>query len=117
MLDPAEKPKSLTRSQIEDLRLAALKINGVERRGFQAQMTLKYCQGRARLAQTVFGWGRENIELGLGEKRTGIICVGLQSAFSTTKCCQEKQPLLLWHYPWDKLQNLILKKTQHLKLP
>ena len=117
MLDPAEEPKSLTRSQIEDLRLAAWKMNGVERRGFQGQITLKYCQGRARLAETVFGWARENIELGLGEKRTGIICVALQSAFSTAKGWQEKQPLLLWHYPWDKLQNLILNKTQHLKLP
>ena len=97
--------------------MPASKKNGVERRGFQAQMTLKYCQGRARLAQTVFGWGRENIELGLPEKRTGIICVGLQSAFSTAKRCQEKQPLLLWHEPWEKLQNLILNKTQHFKLP
>ncbi|CDN14716.1 hypothetical protein RintRC_0593 [Richelia intracellularis] len=92
-------------------------MNGVERRGFQAQMTLKYCQGKASLAQTVCAWGRENIELGLPEKRTVIICVGLQSAFSTAKRCQEKQPLLLWHYPWDKLHNLILNKTQHLKLP
>ena len=75
--------------------MAASKINGVERRGFQGKMTLKYCQGRARLAQTVFRWGRENIELGLGEKRTGIICVGLQSAFSTAKRCQEKQHLKL----------------------
>ncbi|CDN09727.1 hypothetical protein RintRC_2763 [Richelia intracellularis] len=92
-------------------------MNGVERRGFQAQMTLKYCQGRARLAQTVFGWGREHIELGLAQKRTGIICVGLQSAFSTAKRWQEKQPLLLCHYRYDKLQNLILNKTQHFKLP
>ena len=92
-------------------------MNGVERRGFQAQMTLKYCQGRARLTQTVFPWGRENIELGVGEKRTGIICVRLQSAFTTAKRCQEKQPLQLWHYPWDKLQNLILNKTEYLKLP
>ena len=67
------------------MRLAAWKMNGVEPRGFQAQITLKYCQGRPRLAQTVFPWGRENIELGLAEKRTGIICVGLQSAFSTAK--------------------------------
>ncbi|NRB06686.1 MAG: transposase, partial [Richelia sp.] len=74
--------------------MAASKINRVERRGFQAQMTLKYCQGRARLAQTVFDWGRENIELGLPEKRTGIICVGLESAFTTAKRCQEKQPLM-----------------------
>ena len=53
-------------------------MNGVERRGFQPEITLKYCQGRARLPQTVFGWGRENIELGLAEKRTGIIGVALQ---------------------------------------
>ncbi|CDN12750.1 hypothetical protein RintRC_5097 [Richelia intracellularis] len=78
MLDPAEEPKSLTRSQIEDLRLPGSKMNGVQRRGFQPEMTLKYCQVRARVAQTVFGWGRENIELGLAKKRTGIICVGLQ---------------------------------------
>ncbi len=69
--------KSLTASQIEDLRLAASKMNGVERRSFQAQMALKYCQGSARLAETVFGWGRQNIEVGLAEKRTGITCVGL----------------------------------------
>ncbi|NRB07183.1 MAG: hypothetical protein HRU34_07895, partial [Richelia sp.] len=49
MLDPAEEPKSLTRSQIEDLRLAASKMNGVEHRGFQPEMTLKYCQGRVKL--------------------------------------------------------------------
>ena len=53
------------------MRLAASKMNGVERQDFQPEMTLKYCQGRARLAQTVFGWGRENIELGLVEKEQG----------------------------------------------
>ena len=85
--------KSLIPSQIEDLRLAASKMDGVERRGFQAEMALKYCEGSARLAETVFGWGRQNIELGLAEKRTGIICVGLQSAFSGAKRWEEKQPL------------------------
>ena len=84
--------KSLIPSQIEDLRLAASKMDGVERRGFQAEMALKYCEGSARLAETVFGWGRKNIELGLAEKRTGIICVGLQSAFSGAKRWEEKQP-------------------------
>jgi hypothetical protein len=38
------------------LRLAASKMNGVERRGFQAEMALKYCKGSARLAETVFGF-------------------------------------------------------------
>jgi len=84
--------KSLIPSQIEDLRLAASKMDGVERRSFQAEMALKYCEGSARLAETVFGWGRQNIEVGLAEKRTGIICVGLQSAFSGAKRWEEKQP-------------------------
>lgn len=84
--------KLLTSSQIEDLRLAASKMGGAERRCFQAEMALKYCQGSARLAETAFGWGRQNIEVGLAEKRTGIICVGAQSSFSGAKCWEEKQP-------------------------
>ncbi|MBE8992755.1 transposase [Nostoc sp. LEGE 12450] len=67
-------------------------MNGVERRSFQAQMALKYCQGSARQAETVFGWGRQNIEVGLAERRTGITCVGLQSTFSGAKLWEEKQP-------------------------
>lgn len=60
--------KLLTSSQIEDLRLAASKMGKAERRCFQAEMALKYCQGRTRLAKTVFGWGRENIKVGLAKK-------------------------------------------------
>jgi hypothetical protein len=33
-------------------------------------MTLKYCDGKARLAETRFGWGRDSVELALAEKRT-----------------------------------------------
>ena len=49
----------LSAYQIEDLKLASSKMTGAERRAFQAAMTLKYCQGIARLAERVFGWGRE----------------------------------------------------------
>lgn len=83
---------SLGKSQIEDLRLAAAKMRGAQRRNFQAQMTLKYCGGNARLSETIFGWGRANVELGLAESRTGIICVGAQSAFSGAKRWEEQQP-------------------------
>jgi hypothetical protein len=55
-------------------------------------MALKYCEGRARLAERIFGWSRENIEVGLAEKRTGIICLGAQSAFGGNKRWEEKQP-------------------------
>ncbi|MEH2337312.1 hypothetical protein [Nostoc sp.] len=106
--------KFLTSSQIEDLRLAASKMDGVERRDFQAAIAVKYCQGSARLTETVFGWGRQNIEVGLAEKRTGIICVGLQSAFSGAKRWEEKS-IHLRHHHCDRWQNLMLNKTQHLK--
>jgi hypothetical protein len=84
--------ENLSLSQIEDLRLAASKLTGAKRRSFQAEMTLKYCQGRSRLAESVFGWGRENVELGMNEKRTGITCVGSQSGFSGTKRWEERYP-------------------------
>ena len=68
-------------SQVEDLRLAAAKMREVDRRSFQAEIVLKYCGGSARLAETIFGRGREGVETGLGEKRTGILCLGARSAF------------------------------------
>lgn len=70
----------LDEDQIEDLRLAASQLKGAKRRAFIAEMTLKYCEGRARLSETVFGWGRETIEVGLAEKRTGMVCLGAQPA-------------------------------------
>jgi len=82
----------LSPSQIEDLRLAASKMHGAERRSFLSEMTLKYCEGRPRLAETIFGWGRETVETGLGEKRTGIVCLGAWSAFGGNKLWEEKQP-------------------------
>ena len=42
-------------------------------------MALKYCRGSARLAEDVFGWSRQAVQLGLHEKRTGIICLGLHA--------------------------------------
>ena len=73
---PTTEPVLLPLSayQIEDLKLASSKMSGAERRAFQAAMTLKYCQGNARLAERVFGWGRDTVQLGLNERRTGIIC-------------------------------------------
>jgi hypothetical protein len=82
----------LSRSQIEDLRLAGSKMNLVDRRSFQAEMTLKYCEGKARLAESRLGWGRKSVELGLAERRTGIVCIGAQSGFSGAKRWEENHP-------------------------
>lgn len=76
---------SLTASQIDDLRLAVSKMSGATRRSYQAQMTLKYCNDNARMAERVFGWGRDKIEVGLAEQRSGIICVGAQTGYSGSK--------------------------------
>jgi hypothetical protein len=78
--------------QIADLRLAAAQMTGAKRRAFQAEMTEQYCAGNARQAERRFGWGRETIEVGLAERRTGITCVGAQSAFSGRKRWEDQQP-------------------------
>lgn len=77
---------------MEDLRLAASRMTGEKRRQFQAEMTLKYCEGSARKAERMMGWGRRNVQLGLEEKRSGIICMGLQSAHSGAKKWEELFP-------------------------
>src|SRR5262252_5175351 len=84
--------QSLRPSQIADLRLAASKMTGPTRRAFQAEMALKYCGGNPLLAETIFGWGRHTVEVGLGERRTGIVCLGAQAAFSGRKRWEERHP-------------------------
>src|SRR3989440_11500522 len=81
---------SLTPSQIADLRLASSKLTGPERRSFEAAMTRKYCAGNPLQAEAVFGWGRQTVALGLAEKRSGLVCVGAQSAFSGRKRWEEQ---------------------------
>jgi hypothetical protein len=82
----------LSVSQIADLRLAASKMSGPKRRAFEAEMTLKYCGGNPLLAETIFGWGRHTVEGGLAERRTGIICLGAQSAFSGRHRWDDEHP-------------------------
>ena len=84
--------EKLSQSQIEDLRLAAAYLTGAKRRAFQAEMTLKYCNGSARRAESEFGWNRRAVTVGLGEKRTGVICQGAQSELSGNKRWEEREP-------------------------
>ena len=82
----------LSASQIEDLKLASSKMTGAERRSFQAAMALKYCGGSARQTERVFGWNRDTVELGLNERRTGVMCLGAQSAYCGSRAWEEKHP-------------------------
>ncbi len=90
-LASADKPL-LDVSHIDDLKQAASQMLGAKRRSFEAAMALKYCQGNARQAESVFGWSRHTVELGLHERRSGVICLGAQEAFCGNKLWEEKYP-------------------------
>jgi Rhodopirellula transposase DDE domain len=65
---------------------------GPTRRALQAERALKYGGGNPLLAATIFGWGRHTVEVGLAERRTGVLCLGAQSAFSGRKRWEDTQP-------------------------
>jgi len=84
----------LTESVRETIKSAARKLTGFRRRQFQAETAIKYCQGNPRRAEQVFGWGRDAVNTGLNELRTGIRCV---DDFSTRgrRRTEEQQPELV----------------------
>lgn len=92
-MPPESQPDKpiLSEFQIADLNLTASKMSGSTRRAFQAEMGLKYCGGNARQTERCFGWGRETVQLGLEEQRSGIMCVGAQAAYCGQKCWEETQ--------------------------
>ena len=54
---------------------AAKKLTGSKKRDFTAKVTEDYLGSSARRAESVLGWKRQSVELGLQERRTGIVCV------------------------------------------
>ena len=85
-------PPKVEAEQIADIRLAASKMHGAEKRSFQAEMVVKYGNGNARQGESTFGWSRCAIETGLGERRTGIVCLGAQAANSGRALWEETEP-------------------------
>ncbi len=83
---------SLDAGHVDDLKKAAKKMRGAERRVFQAEMSLKYCGGNPRQTEKIFGWNRNSVELGLHENRTGITCLGPHKACCSNKPWEEKHP-------------------------
>jgi hypothetical protein len=92
LADVPAKETLANAGHLDDLKLAASKMSGPERRAFQAAMALKYCAGSPRQAEAVFGWSRRAVELGLHEQRSGVICLSAQSAFAGGKLWEEKYP-------------------------
>jgi len=83
---------SLDAGHVDDLKKAAKKMRGAERRAFQAEMSLKYCGGNPRQTEKIFGWNRNSVELGLHENRTGLACIGPHKACCGNKPWEEKHP-------------------------
>jgi Rhodopirellula transposase DDE domain len=52
-------------------------------------MVLKYCDGNAGRGERMLGWRRHTIELGLAEKRTGMVCLGAQEGFCGNKLWEQ----------------------------
>jgi hypothetical protein len=96
----------LTESMKETIRSAAKKLTGFQRRQFQAEMAIKYCLGNPRRAEHVFGWGRDAVNTGLNELRTGIRCVENYSTRGRRKS-EEKSPELV-----QEIQALVEPESQ-----
>jgi hypothetical protein len=57
------------------IRSGARRLTGYQRRAFQAEVAIELCGGNARQAERRFGWGRDTVQTGLHERRTGLRCV------------------------------------------
>lgn len=92
---PSLEPSSsmLTEAVKATFKDAAQKLTGNRKRDFMAKVSEDYLDGSARKAETVLGWNRHSVQLGLHERRTGIVCVDNYRARGRHKS-EEKLPKL-----------------------
>jgi hypothetical protein len=69
-------------------------ISWPERRRAMGEVTLLLLDGKHRVAESVFGWSRSAVEVGINEFQTGISCVNDISARLKPKT-EDKNPKLL----------------------
>jgi hypothetical protein len=65
-----------------------------DRRQAMGDVTITLLDGKSRVAEEVFGWGRSSVALGINEFRTGMVCVNDLSGRHKPKS-EEKHPGLL----------------------
>jgi len=70
--DTTEKLSDSVKSTFKD---AANKLTGYRKRDFMGRVSEEYFDGSARKTETVMGWNRRSVQLGLDERRSGIVCV------------------------------------------
>jgi hypothetical protein len=54
------------------IKSAAGKLSAAKKRAYIAEVAIEFCDGNARKAERIFGWGRETINKGIRELQTGI---------------------------------------------
>jgi hypothetical protein len=64
------------------------------RRSAMGDVTISVLDGKPRVAEDVFGWGRSTVELGISEFRTKILCINDLSTRHKPKA-EDKDPRLL----------------------
>lgn len=75
------------------IKSAAGKLSGAKKREYIAEVAIEFCDGNARKAERIFGWGRETINKGIRELQTGIKCQDDYAARGNKKT-EEKIPQL-----------------------
>jgi len=81
-------------SVVELVQRMVARIPWPERRQAMADATKTLLQGKPRVAEAVFGWGRATVALGMHELQTGIVCVNDLSKRRKPKT-EEKYPRLV----------------------
>jgi len=64
----------LNKNLIRTFKKIATDLSGAARRSFIGEITRTYLDGNARKAESIFGWNRNSVLLGVKEITCGIIC-------------------------------------------
>jgi Rhodopirellula transposase DDE domain len=75
------------------IRSGARRLTGYQRRAFQAEGAIELCDGNPRQAERRFGWGRDTVQTGLHEHRTGLRCLEDFVARGRQRVEDQDQPL------------------------
>lgn len=86
--------KGISPEMIELIKRLVENIPWPNRRSAMGDVTVTLLDGKPRVAEEVFGWGRATASLGMNEFRTGLLCVNDISSRCKPKA-EEKNPKLL----------------------
>jgi len=104
--------KGLTGEVIEEIGKLMSYVPWQDRRRAMAEVTMTLLDGKPRLAESLFGWGRDTVALGMNELRTGIICLNNLAARRKPKT-EDKYPEMLIDI--QKLMAQECRAEQHLR--